>query len=125
MDPPPVEARFADAVRGIFDTHPDWSDAPVVLPRRRFRGDSEISEFYDSSYIARAAYNLKTGDLTVALRTGELLKVSKVPPEYWDRLVVARSKETFFLAHIKPQFNVRYLNLGWFKRLRSYLKRQR
>jgi hypothetical protein len=120
-----IEARFADAVRGIFDTHPDWSEAPVVLPRRTFNGDFEISEFYDSSYLARAAYNLKTGDLTVTLRSGELLKVSRVPPDYWDRLVVAPSKGTFFLAQIKPQFKVRYLNLSWFRRLRSYLKRQR
>jgi hypothetical protein len=67
----------------------------------------------------------KLAILTVTLRTGELLKVSKVPSEYWDRLVATRSKGIFFLAHIKPQFKVRYLNLGWFKRLRSYLKRQR
>jgi hypothetical protein len=68
VPPPSIEVRFADAVRGMFDTQPDWSDAPVVLPGRTFCGDYEISEFYDSSYIARAAYNLKTGDLTVRLR---------------------------------------------------------
>jgi len=123
--PPPIEARFADAVRGIFDTHSDWTDAPVVLPGRTFSGDSEFSEFYDSSYIARATYNLKTGDLTVTLRSGELLTAARVPPEYWDRLLVAPSKGRFFLAQIKPQFRVRYPNLGWFRRLRSYLKQWR
>ena len=69
---------YRSTLRGCGQGHirhsPGLVYAPVVLPIRTFRGDSEISEFYDASYIARTAYNLKAGDFNSDIENRRVAK---------------------------------------------------
>jgi hypothetical protein len=111
-----------NAVRSALDSEPDWSAEPVTILRRT-DGDLETAEFGESSLMSRAAYDLRANDLRVALRSGELLRVARMPVEYWDRLLAARSKRVFFVTYIKPRFNI--TRLGWFRRVGVQFKSRR
>jgi hypothetical protein len=119
----PIVDRFVDAVRSALESQPDWSDGPFTLLRRSVEGDVETAEFADSSNMSRAAYDLKTGDLRITLRSGELLRIAPIPVEYWDELLSAPSKGIFFAQYIEPRFRVE--KLGWFRRVHHQLKSRR
>ena len=118
-----IEDQFVNAVRGALETAPDWSAEPVTILHRTVQGHIEMVKFDDSSYMSRAAYDLTANDLTVVLTNGEFLKVARIPVEYWDRLLAARSKGEFFMRYIQPRFNVK--KLGWLRRMCVQLKSRR
>ena len=117
-----IEDRFVDAVRGVFGSEPVWSTGPVTLPSRAVQGDVETAEFFDSSYMTRATYNLRANHLIITLRDSEILRVAPISVEYWDRLLAAPSKGRFFLEYIKPCHNVERLNAGWLRRMYGRVK---
>jgi hypothetical protein len=112
-----IADRFVDAVKSALELAPDWSTDPVILYRRTLESDIETAEFADSSYISRAAYNLRANDLRITLRNGKILRVEPIAVDYWDRLVAAPSKGRFFLDYIEPRHNVEWINVGWFRRI--------
>jgi hypothetical protein len=115
-----IADRFVDAVKSALETEPDWSTDPIILYRRTIESDIETAEFSDSSYISRAAYNLRANDLRITLRNGKILRVVPISVDYWDRLVAAPSKGRFFLDYIQPRHNTERIDLGRFRRtLRS------
>jgi hypothetical protein len=118
-----IEDQFVDAVKSAVESEPDWSTGPLALLRRSDGGDVETAEFADSSYMSRAAYDLKTSDLRITLRNGKFLRVAPIPVEYWDELLVAPSKGLFFARYISPRFNVE--RLGWFRRVCVRFKSRR
>jgi KTSC domain len=117
-----IEDRFVDAVKSALRSETEWSTEPVTLHRRTVDSDVETAEFADSSYISRAAYDLRANDLRLILRNGEILKVAPIPVDYWDRLLAAPSKGRFFLDYIQPRHNVQKLNVGWLRRVYDRLK---
>lgn len=112
-----IENRFVDAVKGALRSKSDWSTDPFILCRRTVESDVETAEFAGSSYVTQAAYNLRTNDLRINLRNGEILRVAPISVEYWDGLLAAPSTGRFFLRYIKPRHNVERLNIGWFRRM--------
>jgi hypothetical protein len=109
--------QFVDAVRGVFGSEPGWSMDPIIMPSRAVQSDVETAEFVDSSLLTRATYNLKTNDLRITLRNGEILRVAPISVEYWDGLLAARSKGRFLLVHIKPRLDLERLNASWLRRV--------
>jgi hypothetical protein len=109
--------QFVYAVRGVFESEPVWSTSPAILPRRAVQDDIETAELVDSSYMIRATYNLRTNDLRITLRNGEILRVAPISVEYWDRLLAAQSKGRFFLEYIRPRHRVERLNAAWLRRV--------
>jgi len=117
-----IEDRFVDAVRSALGSGPDWSTDPVILYRRTVESDIKTAEFADSSYMTRAAYNLRANELRITLKNGEILRVAPIPVDYWDRLLAAPSKGRFFLNCIQPRHNVERLNVCWFRRMYDRFK---
>jgi hypothetical protein len=62
-----IEDRFVDAVKSALGSGPDWSTDPVILYRRTVESDIETAGFADSSYMTRAAYNLRANELRITL----------------------------------------------------------
>jgi hypothetical protein len=112
-----IEDRFVHAVKGAIGSESGWSTDPFILCRRTVESDVETAEFADSSYMTQAAYNLRTNDLRITLRNGEILRVAPISVEYWDRLLAAPSTGRFFLRYIKPCHKVERLNIGWLRRM--------
>jgi hypothetical protein len=112
-----IADRFVDAVKSALETEPDWSTDPIILYRRTIESDIETAEFSDSSYISRAAYNLRANDLRITLRNGKILRVAPISVDYWDRLLTAPSKGRFFIDYIERRHNVEWINVGWFRRI--------
>jgi hypothetical protein len=119
-----IEDQFVRAVKSALDTEPDWSDDPLPMPGRILDGEVETAEFPDSSYMSRATYDLKARDLRITLRDGRLLRIAPIAVEYWDELLAAPSKGTFFLNVIGPRFKVE--RFGWLERVRTqFMSRRR
>jgi len=109
--------QFVDAVRSAIYIEPDWSSGPMPMLSRNRKDDVETAEFADSSYMSRATYHLKASDLRITLRNGRRLRIAPIPVEYWDELLIAPSKGTFFVKVIGPRFKVE--RLGWFDKVYS------